>query len=336
MREFWTKSIVALLIALSLNPISTHQFSHTPSFNGTNAYQYLVDQCDFGPRPPGSENLSQCRTMISETFEAAGWTVTFQNFTYREVECVNIIVTWASSLSSPVILGAHYDTRPEATADPDPANRSKPVLGANDGASGVAVLMELAQSIPEAIRSSVEIVLFDAEDSGNIDGWEWIQGSTYYVSQLSPTRIDSIQAMILVDMVGDENLQLPRESSSTRSLQNTIWNISTQLGHNDTFLESYGGSIVDDHRPFLDVGIPAVDLIHYPFPQTWHTLDDTPDKCSADSLQTVGEVLEVFVVEHASSGETFPTGDSTLLILGVAGVVMIFITPLLYLRLKHR
>ena len=323
MREFWTASIVALLISLSLSPISTLQISHVPSFNGTSAFQYLVDQCDFGPRPPGSENLSQSRVMISETFADAGWNVTFQNFTYKEVECVNIIVTWASSQTSSVILGAHYDTRPG-------------IIGANDGGSGVAVLMELADSLPEAVRSTVEIVLFDAEDSGNIDGWEWIQGSTYYVSQLSSARRNSIEAMVLVDMVGDENLRLPRESSSTTSLQNTVWSIAGQLGHNDTFLESYGGSIIDDHRPFLDVGIPAVDLIqHEPFPWYWHTSEDTPDKCSAESLQTVGEVLEVFVVEQANNGLTFSSDDSTLLIFGIGAVVGITVAMIL-LILKRR
>jgi len=323
MREFWTASIVTLLIMFSLSPISTLQISHVPSFNGTNAFQYLVEQSNFGSRPPGSENLSLSRAMISETFEAAGWNVTFQNFTYREVECVNLVVSWASSKSSPIILGAHYDTRPD-------------IIGANDGASGVAVLMELAYSLPEVVRSTVEIVLFDAEDSGNIDGWEWIQGSTYYVSQLSSARRNSIQAMVLVDMVGDENLRLLRERSSTVSLQNTIWSIADQLGHNDTFLESYGGSIIDDHRPFLDAGIPAVDLIHHaPFPSYWHTLEDTPDKCSAESLQTVGEVLEVFVVEQANNGITFPVDDSTLLIIGI-GAVVIFTAALIFLILKRR
>ena len=169
MREYWTASVVLLLITFSASSISPHQITHIPVFDGTNAYQYLIDQCDFGPRPPGSENLSLCRAMISEAFDAAGWNVTLQNFTYKEVDCVNIVVTWASSTSSPVILGAHYDTRPEATSDPYPANRTKPVLGANDGASGVAVLMELANSLPTDVRSTVEIVLFDAEDSGQIE-----------------------------------------------------------------------------------------------------------------------------------------------------------------------
>jgi hypothetical protein len=332
MREFWTASII-LLLALSVSSIGSHQITHVPSFNGTNAYQYLIDQCDFGPRPPGSENLSLCRAYITETFESLGWNVALQNFTYMDVECVNIIATWESFLTSPIILGAHYDTRPRATSDPDSENRSKAVLGANDGASGVAVLLELAHSLPEDVRSTVELVLFDAEDSGQIDGWDWIQGATYYVSQLSSTRISSIQAMILADMVGDENLRLPRESSSTTSLQNTIWSIANQLGHNDTFLETSGASITDDHRPFLSVGIPAVDLIHYPFPWYWHTLEDTPDKCSANSLQIVGEVLEVFVVEQANNGTTFPVDDSTFL--WVAAVIII-VVPVIVLIFRRR
>jgi Zn-dependent M28 family amino/carboxypeptidase len=323
MREYWTATIVVLLFTISISSISPLQISHVPSFNGTNAYQYLVEQSNFGPRPPGSENLSLTRAMISETFEAAGWNVTFQNFTYREVECVNIVVSWVSSQSPTVILGAHYDTRPG-------------IIGANDGASGVAVLMELADSLPEVVRSTVEIVLFDAEDSGNIDGWEWIQGSTYYVSQLSSARRNSIEAMVLVDIVGDENLRLLRESSSTTSLQNTIWSIAGQLGHNETFLESYGLSIIDDHRPFLDAGIPAVDLIqHAPFPSYWHTPEDTSDKCSAESLQTVGEVLEVFVVEQANNGLTFSSDDSTLLIIGI-GAVVVIAAALIFLILKRR
>jgi Zn-dependent M28 family amino/carboxypeptidase len=271
--------------------------------------------------------------MISETLESFGWNITFQNFTYMEVECVNIIATWESSLTAPLILGAHYDTRPRATSDPDSENRTKPVLGANDGASGVAVLMELARSLPEGVRSNVELVLFDAEDSGQIDGWDWIQGATYYVSQLSSARISSIQAMILADMVGDANLRLPRESSSTTSLQNTIWSIAHQLGHNDTFLETSGASITDDHRPFLNVGIPAVDLIHYPFPWYWHTLEDTPEKCSAESLQIVGDVIEVFVVDYVSSGTTFPVDDPTILWIAMGAIIAV---PAIILMFRRR
>jgi Zn-dependent M28 family amino/carboxypeptidase len=267
--------------------------------------------------------------MIAETFESFGWNVTFQNFTYQEVECVNIIVRWNSQSDSPVILGAHYDTRPPGPSDPGSG------LGANDGGSGVAVLLELADILPEDSRSSIEIVLFDAEDSGGISGWSWIQGSTYYVAQLSTERRESIHSMVLLDMVGDTNLVLPRERSSTTSLQNTIWSIAEQLGHNDTFIDSYGGTITDDHRPFLDAGIPAVDIIQTPFPSTWHTLEDTPDRCSAESLEIVGEVIEVFVVEEAGSITEFPLDSPTLLFIGVIVVVALAI-PILYTKLKRK
>jgi Zn-dependent M28 family amino/carboxypeptidase len=282
MKDYWTGLVVFLLVSLTTSTIFMQQYSHVPTFNGADAYSYLVDQCDFGPRPPGSDNLSLCRSMIATTFESFGWAVTLQNFTYKEVECVNIVVRWNSENNSPIILGAHYDTRP-----PGPTSTGSG-LGANDGASGVAVIMELANTLPNELRSSVEFVLFDAEDSGGLSGWDWIRGSTHYVSQLSTERRDSIQAMVLLDMVGDTNLVLPREGSSTNSLQNSIWDIASHLGHNDTFIDSYGGSVTDDHRPFLDAGISAVDIIQLPFPSYWHTLEDTPDKCSADSLEVVG------------------------------------------------
>lgn len=321
--------VVVLLVSLTANSINMQQISHVPIFSGTDAYDYLVDQCDFGPRPPGSDNLSLCRTMIAETFESFGWNVTFQNFTYHEVDCVNIIVRWNSLNNSPIILGAHYDTRPPGPSDPGSG------LGANDGGSGVAVLLELANILPEDTRSSVEIVLFDAEDSGGISGWDWIQGSTYYVSQLSTERRDSIHAMVLLDMVGDINLELPRERSSTTSIQNSIWSVANQLGYNDTFIETYRGPIIDDHRPFLDAGIPAVDLIQVPFPSTWHTLGDTPDMCSAESLEIVGEVMEVFLVEEAGNIPVYPSDPPILLYIGIIVIVALAI-PVIYTHLKRK
>ncbi|MFX1560694.1 MAG: M28 family peptidase, partial [Promethearchaeota archaeon] len=321
--------IVVLLVSLAANPISMQQISHVPLFNGTDAYSYLVDQCDFGPRPPGSDNLSLCREMIADTFESFGWNVTFQNFTYREIDCVNIIARWNALDNSPIILGAHYDTRPPGSSSPGSG------LGANDGASGVAVLLELAKVLPEDTRPTVEMVLFDAEDSGGISGWDWIQGSTYYVSQLSTEHKDTIKAMILLDMVGDIDLELPRERSSTTSLQNSIWNIADQLGYNDTFIDAYRGPIIDDHKPFLDSGIPAVDLIQVPFPSYWHTLQDTPDKCSADSLEIVGEVVEVFLVEDADNITGYPLDPPTLLIIGAVAIVALII-PIIYSQVKRK
>ena len=329
MKEYWTGLVILFLINLGTSPIEIQQISHVPIFNGDDAFSYLVDQCDFGPRPPGSENLSLCRTMLAETFEFFGWNVTFQNFTYKEVACANIIVRWDSRDDSPVILGAHYDTRPSGSSDPGSG------LGANDGASGVAVLLELAAILPVETRATVEMVLFDAEDSGGILGWDWIRGSTYFVSQLSTERRNTIKAMILLDMIGDINLELPRERSSTTSLQNSLWNIADELGHNDTFIDVYRGPIIDDHRPFLDAGIPAVDLIQVPFPSYWHTLEDTPDKCSPDSLEVVGAVIEVFLVEEAANITIFPSDPPILFIMEVIVIVAIVITYLC-VRLKRR
>ena len=329
MKEYWTGLVILFLINLGTSPIEIQQISHVPIFNGDDAFSYLVDQCDFGPRPPGSENLSLCRTMLAETFEFFGWNVTFQNFTYKEVACANIIVRWDSRDDSPVILGAHYDTRPSGSSDPGSG------LGANDGASGVAVLLELAAILPVETRATVEMVLFDAEDSGGILGWDWIRGSTYFVSQLSTERRNTIKAMILLDMIGDINLELPRERSSTTSLQNSLWNIADELGHNDTFIDVYRGPIIDDHRPFLDAGIPAVDLIQVPFPPYWHTLEDTPDKCSPDSLEVVGAVIEVFLVEEAANITIFPSDPPILFIMEVIVIVAIVITYLC-VRLKRR
>jgi Zn-dependent M28 family amino/carboxypeptidase len=322
--------ILGILVVAPLWTGIPHQVSHAPLFDGESAFDFLSDQCDFGPRPPGSENLSLCREYIAGTLESFGWTVTFQEFTYQETECVNIIAKWGGFDNASILLGAHYDTRPLATAEPNPEDRLRPVLGANDGASGTAVLMELSNILPEEIRSEVEIVLFDAEDSGGINGWNWIVGSTYYVDQLTAQRIEEINAMVLVDMVGDTNLRLPRESTSHNSLQDTIWSIAADAGFEDIFLDSNGVSVLDDHTPFLDVGIPAVDIIQYPFPSTWHTLDDTPENCNSSSLEAVGTVLELFVVDNlnwSSPGNPnapFPYYLTVLVILPLAMIVAIF------------
>ncbi|MHA1927073.1 MAG: M28 family peptidase, partial [Candidatus Thorarchaeota archaeon] len=303
--------LVLLLLSLPF-PLVPYEEAHAPIFNGDNALDHIIAQCDFGPRPPGSENLSLCRDYIADTLIAADWNITLQNFTYKEVECVNIIATWHEDSSSRYILGAHYDTRPRADEDPNAENWDQPVLGANDGGSGVGVLLELASILPTEVKSQIELVFFDAEDSGNIVGlnWDWIVGSEYYVDQLESDRIDDITAMILVDMVGDIDLRIPREAKSIGPLQDAIWSVAADLEYDDIFLDTPGGAITDDHVPFIVAGIPAVDLIHTPFPSTWHTIDDIPERCSADSLEAVGVVLEVFLVAQMTVSMNFETDSS--------------------------
>lgn len=317
--------VIFLLLLFSPTTMRPSQAAYTLLFSGENSFGYLEAQCVFGPRPPGSENLSLCRAFIASEMESFGWNVTLQSFTYRETECVNIIASWRPQNESFLLLGAHYDTRPRATEDPDPENQARPILGANDGASGVAVLMELAKILPLGNRSGIKIVFFDAEDSGQIDGWDWIQGSTYFVSQLNQTERSQISAMILLDMVGDTNLQLPREASSTDSLQDDVWSVANALGYNHIFLDRLSGPILDDHRPFLEAGIPALDIIQVEsqggFPWYWHTLEDTPDKCSSSSLEVVGRVLESFIL--GGFAVTYPLDPPILFYLGVVGISLV-------------
>ena len=333
MRTLRPVSVILLIVLVFSIMQANGQVSHTPLFDGESAYSFLTGQCDFGSRPPGSENLTLSRTYIVETLESFNWTVSIQNFIYRETACANIIATWSGAVNSPIVLGAHYDTRPNATSD-HPNNQSIPILGANDGASGTAVLMELARIIPIADRSKVELVFFDAEDSGGIDGWDWIRGSVHYVSELTTQRKNTIEAMVLADLVGDADLYLPKEGSSTDSLQNIIWSIAADLGYSSTFVDTPVGSVYDDHRPFLDAGIPAVDIIQVPFPSYWHTLEDTPDKCSAESLEIVGKVMEVFVVEYDTENGEFPS-DTPYVLYGTLIFIPLIILLVLYQRKKR-
>ena len=324
---------LVLFLLLPSTLFTAAQTTYSPVFNGANAFDYLEAQCDFGPRPPGSENLSLCRDYIVAVMESFGWVVTLQNFTYLDTECVNIIASWTSEANSTLLLGAHYDTRPRATSDPDSENKNKPILGANDGASGVAVLMELARVLPLENRSVVRFVFFDAEDSGQINGWDWIEGSRYYVSQLNQTERSSIHAMVLLDMVGDSNLVLAKEITSTDSLQDAVWGVAASLGYGAIFVNSASSSVLDDHRPFLDAGIPALDIIQVPFPWYWHTLEDTPDKCSASSLEAVGRVMEAFIV--GVSGNAYPL-DLPLTIFAAIGVISVVVVSYAVIRLRRR
>lgn len=332
--RLWT----AIMLMLLLYPavlLAVPEPKYGPQFDGDTAFVYLEQQCSFGPRPPGSLNLSLCRQFIKDHLEAAGWNVTLQNFTYLEVQCSNIVARWGNGAAS-FILGAHYDTRPRADNDPYPGNQTKPVMGANDAASGTAILMQLAESLPNQARASIEMVFFDAEDSGYINGWSWIVGSSHYVDQLNETRRSQTHAMILLDMVGDKDLRLLRETSSTRSIQDAVWETAASLGHDDIFLDSNGGSITDDHRPFLGAGIPALDIIqHAPFPSSWHTVEDTPDKCSAESLDVVGDVVETFMVESVESSSTFALDPADVLVPMVI-VALIVGLPVVCYGLKRR
>ena len=173
-----------------------------------------------------------------------------------------------------------------ADQDPDPRLRTQPVPGANDGASGVAVLLELARTLPVDLPVQIWLVFFDAEDNGDIQGWDWIMGSSAFVASLEAKP----DAAIIIDMIGDADLNLPIEQNSTPELVQQIWQTAKDLGYESVFLNQPGYSMLDDHTPFLQAGIPAVDIIDFDYPY-WHTTQDTPDKVSAQSLEIIGNTL---------------------------------------------
>ena len=254
-------------------------------FDGAAAYAHVEAQCDFGFRPTGSEEGWATGDYIISYLEEQGWTVETEEFTYRDTPVRNIVGRVGEG---PVILlGAHYDTRRSA----DEEDASVPVMGANDGASGVAVLLELARSLDrDKLQNEVWLAFFDAEDNGRLDGWEWCVGSNYMATHLEITP----EAVVVVDMIGDADQQLYLERNSTPELQAHLWEIGATLGYTDTYISQYRWAMYDDHVPFAQQGIPAVDIIDFDYPY-WHTTQDTSDKVSAASLERVGRMLEVWL-----------------------------------------
>lgn len=261
------------------------------SFDGSRALQDVETQVAFGPRIPDSDAHAKALAWMQSELVAAGWQVQIQSLTYMGHDIKNLIAT-RSDEPPQIILGAHYDSRLRADRDPDPARRTEPVLGANDGASGTAVLLEIARTLP---RDAVPVwlVFFDAEDNGRIPGWDWILGSQAFVSNSSVTP----KSMILVDMVGGTDLKIPMEGNSDQTLRDSIWSTAARLGHSDVFLPYVKYSVEDDHLPFIRAGIPAVDIIDLDYPY-WHTTSDTPEHVSAHSLQVVGDVLETWLIQR--------------------------------------
>lgn len=262
-------------------------------FDGQRAYADVQTQVAFGARLPGSEGHAKIVEWIGEELVKAGWAVEVQESEALGHPIKNIVAR-RSDESPQIIIGAHYDSRMYADNDPDPAQHTSFVPGANDGASGVAVLLELARSLPKE-TAPVWLVFFDAEDNGRIEGWDWILGSREFVKN------NSVQprAAIIVDMIGDADLNIYKERNSNPDLTDEIWAVAKELGYENKFIPEYKHSMLDDHTPFLEAGIPAVDIIDFDYPY-WHTIQDTPDKVSAESLQSVGETLRFWIMQQGT------------------------------------
>lgn len=288
---------IGLLIVVSLGWYFYSSLSKpapvSVNFDGQRAYEDVKAQVAFGPRVPGSEGHAQVQEWIRTELESAGWTVEIQQSEALGHPVENIVAKRGNNAPQ-IVIGAHYDSRMYADNDPNPANHSEPVPAANDGASGAAVLLELARSLPKD-TVPVWLVFFDAEDNGRIEGWDWILGSREFVKN-NPIQP---RAAIIVDMIGDADLNIYRERNSNVDLTDEIWAVAKGLGYEKQFIDEYKFSMIDDHTPFLEAGIPAVDIIDFDYPY-WHTLQDMPDKVSAESLKAVGETLRTWVIQQSA------------------------------------
>lgn len=278
----------------------------TQKFDGSRALRDVETQVSFGPRIPQSEAHARALEWMKAELITAGWHIREQDLTVMGHPIRNLIAFRAEGAPQ-FILGAHYDSRIHADRDPDPELRTQPVPGADDGASGVAVLIELARTLPPE-TAPVWLVFFDAEDNGDIPGWDWILGSRAFVANMAVKP----RGMILLDMVGDSDLTIPMEANSDVALRTSIWNTAGALGLGGFFPPRVKYSIEDDHLPFIRAGIPAVDIIDIDYAY-WHTTHDTPDHVSARSLQIVGDVLRSWLMAQptlappATAGAASPT-----------------------------
>lgn len=277
-----TVSVAAWYAFAFLNP------EQSQTFDGQRALADVGTQVAFGPRTPGSSGHARVRDWMRLELSEAGWDSRVQSAEMLGHPVQNVIA-FRGDERPQIILGAHYDTRLVADNDPDPSKQRDPVPGANDGASGVAVLLELARVLPTD-SVSVWLVFFDAEDNGRIEGWDWILGSRAFVDALEFHP----EAAIIVDMIGDADQNIYIERNSDPELVQEIWGIAAELGYEQSFIPMQKYSILDDHTPFLEAGIPAVDIIDFDYPY-WHTTEDTVDKVSAESLEVVGRTLQEWI-----------------------------------------
>jgi hypothetical protein len=286
--------VLAALVALSC--AAGCGKSTAPRFDAASAFRYLEQQCRIGPRYPGSPGHRKLQRFLVDELKRNGANVSLQPFdavltTGDTLRCINIIANYNLDAKKRVLLGAHYDTRPRADRDPDPARRSEPIVGANDGASGVAVLLEISRLLAASRPSvGVDIVLFDGEDYGE-EGvpQDYIRGSLHFAGHLKGYRP---YAVIVIDMIGERDVSIRPEGYSTAAsggLTDELFGIAEELGIT-AFSRESGPTLIDDHLPFIQQGLRTALLVDFDYPY-WHTVDDTPDKCEPASLEAVGTVL---------------------------------------------
>ncbi len=287
------------------------------NFNKDNAFNHVENQLSFGYRIPGTQASRDCVNYFISKFQEIGsdFSYYYHNYTISHGEsanCQNVLFKLNTNLSDIVILASHYDSRAKATKDSK--NPTSPVPGANDGASGSAVLVELANALysrKESLECQIWFLFIDAEDQGHdiaygMDGWDWCEGSWKFIDVIDDyhhSNNESIDCMILLDMVGGKNLQFLNELHSTSSLLEELFVIGQELGFTNQFpVVPYSTSITDDHQAFLSIDIPSADLIinfwNNPDWPYHHTTDDDLSHISRDSLEVTGKTVEQFIYNN--------------------------------------
>lgn len=290
----------------------------SPEFCVDSAYAYIEKQCSYGPRTMNSQAHDLCGEWIQQKFESLGATVKNQFADLKlydgtPIKSRNIIAQINPEADVRIMICSHWDSRPWADHDSDESKYHTPIDGANDGASGVAVMMEIARQIQMlgdtcGVKVGLDLVCFDAEDCGtpefdmeegqNEDPNTWCLGSQYW-AEMRIAEGYSPKYGILLDMVGGVNSYFKREYYSMRyapTVVSNIWNTAHLLGHDNLFLDEDGGGITDDHLQVIKSGIPCVDLIGCDvdgasFPKTWHTMNDDIHHIDKNILKAVGQVL---------------------------------------------
>lgn len=283
----------------------THQHADIPVFSADSAYANVARQVDFGPRIARSEAHDRCGAWLADELRRHGADTLILQQTDLEGfgPMTNILGRFNIDAQRRILLLSHWDSRPTADEDPDPKNHTTPIDGANDGASGVGVLLEIARLAGQQKPNiGVDILFVDAEDAGNSgDDRSWARGAQYFAQNL-PSQLPDYA--ILLDMVGGKGAVFPREMISEyncKALNSKIRELAKRLGLQSRFPDRIGGAVNDDHVPLLRAGIPTIDIIETDHPQTgsfnptWHTLSDNLENIDRDTLGDVGRLIAYLI-----------------------------------------
>lgn len=282
-------------------------------FDADSAFSYLKAQCDFGARVPNSEAHRRCGDYITAQFRRLGLKVDEQRTTLtgwdgKRLSVRNIIASYNPDAAERVVIAAHWDSRPWADADPDSSKHRQPVMAANDGAAGIAAMIEVARHLAELKPAvGIDFVCFDAEDYGapywgqaDPQGRDWCLGSRYWAEQAAATGYRARYG-ILLDMIAGRDAAFRYEGFSKQhaeAVMQRIWQTAGEVGAGSLFIKEDGGYATDDHVPMNEIAaVPTVDIIPYlpgtdnSFGVTWHTTHDTPENISRENLRLVGQTL---------------------------------------------